>query len=99
MGEPNESVAELYRSEVAKLFTSYPPGDPARTALHDEIRRRFRELADWLAITVPPCPELWRAVQELHVGMMLSNAAVAANWRTLNIPPDSFSARKAPSPR
>ena len=76
------SVRGLYLSEVDKLFRSYPPGDASRTELHDGIRRRFRELATFLAEELPPCPELWRSVQELHVGMMLANAAVAANWRT-----------------
>lgn len=77
------SVRELYCSEVDKLFRSYPPGDASRTELHDEIRARFRDLATFLAKELPPCPELWRAVQELHVGMMLANAAVAANWSTV----------------
>lgn len=77
------SVREYYQAQVDKLFRSYPPGDPARTALHNEIRASFRGVARLLTDQVPSCPELWRAVQELHVAMMLANAAVAANWETV----------------
>lgn len=86
MGEASETVAELYQREVKRLFSSYPP-DSARNDVHDEIRGRFRALADYLASTVPACPELWRSVQELHVSMMLANAAVAGTWRPITVTP------------
>ena len=78
------AVAEVYQREVEKLFASYPPGDAARSTLHDDIRKYFRDLATFLLRNVPASPELWRSVQELHVAMMLANAAVAANWETVH---------------
>lgn len=97
MSSTSESVAEIYLREVGRLFQSYPP-DASRTAVHDEVRRRYRELAEWLAETLPPCPELWRAVQELHVSMMLSNAGVAVSSRVTVTPPHSVWPKGMPRP-
>jgi hypothetical protein len=86
MSDPNESVAALYRREVGRLFAE-PAFSNTNFGRCIEIRERYRPLAEWLTDAVPPCPELWRGVQELYGSLLLCEAAVMVNPGTVPLIP------------
>lgn len=61
--------------EVATRFT-YHPATPVTGPVHDEVRERFRDLAEWVT-TFPPSRERSLALTELQAAMMWMNAHVA----------------------
>ncbi len=59
----------------------YHPPTPKQIPLHEEVRAKFRELAEWVARTAPPSDEAKQAIDLIDTALMRTNAAIARHRR------------------
>lgn len=87
LGE-SPAMRAYYLQQVQHLFASRWDAhlDPQCHAQAGEVRRRFAELGEYLADALPQTPELWNAVLQLHVALLLAESAVTAAWQPAHIP-------------
>jgi hypothetical protein len=70
----------MHSDEIDRRFTYHAP-TPNRVALHEDLRKAFRELAHVLNETLPEGREKSLALTQLQEGLMWANAAIACSPR------------------
>lgn len=66
----------MFKYDVEENFTYHPPTDENRL-VHEDIRRRAKDLAAHCAGALPDSPEKMLALRKLEEFVMWSNASIA----------------------
>lgn len=80
--EQAAQVRETLHNRVKNNFGFHTANDASRP-LHEESRRRFKDLADWVIDNVPVGREQSTCLTALQDAAMWSNAGIACNLAPL----------------
>ena len=68
---------DLDSAELSIRFNYHEPEDDWQIRRYEEIRKRAREFANYIASSCPPSRELSLAITKLEEVVMWANAAIA----------------------